>query len=152
MKNKSDLSLNINFNTPLYSIGIVAELLNVSVHTIRLYENEGLIIPFKKDSKHRLFTQNDVLRLKCIIIAIRDNKFSISAIKTIFAMIPCWKIKNCSNENRKNCEAFKGHLMPCWTLKHNNNICSLQLCNQCEVYINHTNCENIKETIKAKTT
>jgi MerR family transcriptional regulator, heat shock protein HspR len=134
--------------TPVYSIGVMAKLLDISVQTIRMYEHEALLIPFKKDSKHRLYSKNDFERLQCIRDAIIQHKFSIAAIKTIYSMVPCWSIKKCSNEERLNCEAYNGFLQPCWAYKHDNNICSLQNCVQCEVYTNHSNCGSIKTTIK----
>lgn len=148
-----NISENLMFddNIPMYSIGVVADLLNVSVHTLRLYENEGLLLPFKKDSKHRLYTKNDIIRLQCIREAITEKKFSIQSIKAMMALIPCWTIKKCSKKERERCPAYSGYLQPCWTYKHDNNICALQSCNQCEVYTNHAHCEKIKKTIKEKT-
>lgn len=148
MDNDNEITLEIDNNKPVYSIGVVADLLDISVHTIRLYENEGLIIPYKKDSKHRLYSQNDVLRLKCIMDLIREKKFSIAAIKAFYSLIPCWKIVNCKTAQRNACEAYHGYLLPCWTYKHKGNICALQECNQCKVYTEHFRCESIKATIK----
>ena len=148
MSNLKNIDNNVNDNTPILSIGVVARLLDVSVHTIRLYESEGLILPFKKDSKHRLYTQNDVVRLKCIINSIREKKFSINAIKTLYAMIPCWAIKKRSKKEQMNCQSYYGNLMPCWTYKHLDNRCSDLNCSECEVYMNHANCDDIKNSIR----
>ncbi|MFH1049371.1 MAG: MerR family transcriptional regulator [bacterium] len=142
----------IDADAPLYHIGVVAELLQTSVQTLRLYESEGLIIPFKKDSKHRLYSQNDIVRLQCIRDSIKNKKFSIAAIKTIYSLIPCWVIKKCSDEDRKNCEAFSGVMNPCWTYSHKSNQCEYDICRTCDVYKNHYNCDSIKETIKKVTT
>lgn len=138
-------------NYPMYSIGVVAELLNVSVHTLRLYENEGLLLPYKKDSKHRLYTKNDIVRLQCIREAITEKKFSIQSIKALMSLIPCWSIKKCSLAEREECPAYNGFLQPCWTYKHSDNVCALESCSQCEVYTEHSHCAMIKKTIKEKT-
>ncbi|MDE3059313.1 MAG: MerR family transcriptional regulator, partial [Bacteroidota bacterium] len=45
---------------------MAAQLVGISVHTLRMYEIEGLIIPFKKDSGQRLYSDLDVERLKCL--------------------------------------------------------------------------------------
>ncbi|MDP2207725.1 MAG: MerR family DNA-binding transcriptional regulator, partial [Bacteroidota bacterium] len=37
-------------NEPVYSIGTAADLVGLSVQMLRLYEAEGLILPFKKSS------------------------------------------------------------------------------------------------------
>jgi MerR family transcriptional regulator, heat shock protein HspR len=135
-------------DAPLYHIGVVAELLRISVHTLRLYEREGLVIPFKKDSRHRLYSQNDIIRLECIRDSITKKKFSISSIKTLYSMIPCWSIKKCSDVDRQNCEAYSGMMDPCWTYKHKGNVCESNECRTCDVYKMHNRCESIKESIK----
>ena len=45
-----------NPNSPKYTISSAATLLGISVHTLRMYEREGLIIPFKKESGQRLYS------------------------------------------------------------------------------------------------
>ena len=50
---------------PLYSIGTAARMLGISVHTVRMYEREGLVIPFRKESHQRLFSDADIERLRC---------------------------------------------------------------------------------------
>ena len=138
----------IDKDKPVFTIGTVAELLNISVQTLRIYEKEGLIIPFKKDSKHRLYSQNDIERLQCIRTAITEMKYSIPAIKSMYSLIPCWKLKPCTNKDMKNCEAYKGSNEPCWTVKHESNVCAEQECRECTVYKQFIKCEQIKEVIK----
>lgn len=43
-------------DTPLYPIGTAARMLGVSVHTLRMYERKGLIIPHHAESNQRLYT------------------------------------------------------------------------------------------------
>jgi MerR family transcriptional regulator, heat shock protein HspR len=137
-----------NATEPLYSISIAARLLNVSVHTLRMYEREGLIIPFRKDSQHRLYAQVDIDRLTCIRHAINKDKLSIAGIQTIYSMIPCWDIKKCGTFERDNCEAYKGYRKACWMFSHVNNICANQVCRECTVYKDYSECGSIKESIK----
>lgn len=135
------------WETPLFPISVAARLLNISVHTLRMYEREGLIVPFKKESNHRLYSQEDIDRLQCIRKAINESKISINGIKTIYSLIPCWDITNCSEQDRKNCAAYKSHTQPCWTYKHKDNICENLECRNCSVYRNYAECEKIKESI-----
>lgn len=132
---------------PVFSISTAAKLLNISVHTLRMYEKEGLIIPFKKGSQQRLYSKSDIDRIECIRKAINEDKISINGIKTIFSLIPCWQIKGC-NESSKTCKAFDEHSMPCWALKHKENFCTAQSCRECVVYQNYGNCKTIKEKLK----
>ena len=137
----------INKETPVFSISAAAKLLNISVHTLRMYEREGLIVPFQKESGHRLYSQSDIERLRCIRSAINESKISIAGIKTIYSLIPCWEITGCSDNDKKNCSAYSEHGKPCWTYSHHNNICAVLECRDCSVYKNHTECGTIKETI-----
>ena len=135
---------------PLYPISSAAKILGISVHTLRMYEKEGLILPFKKESNHRLYSEADIERLKCIRRAINVSKISINGIKAIYSLIPCWELTYCSKEDRNNCEAFLSHSQPCWSFKHLNNICYNKECRNCTVYRNFTECWRIKELITSK--
>jgi MerR family transcriptional regulator/heat shock protein HspR len=58
--------MNIDFpdNVPIFPIRTAAKLLNISVHTLRMYEKEGLI-PFKR-VRIKDFTANRMLNVECI--------------------------------------------------------------------------------------
>jgi MerR family transcriptional regulator, heat shock protein HspR len=132
---------------PLYTISTAAELLGISIHTLRMYEREGLVLPFKKESGHRLYSDEDIDRIKCIRRAINESKISIAGIKTIYSLIPCWKLINCPTEEKENCPAFTTHSKPCWTFHHNGNVCATNECKKCTVYRNYSECGKIKESI-----
>jgi MerR family transcriptional regulator/heat shock protein HspR len=136
-----------NNDDPLFPISVAAKLLKISVHTLRMYEREGLIIPFKKETNHRLYSRSDIERLSCIRRAINEHKISIAGIKTIYALIPCWKINNCSEEKRKDCRGFNSYFEPCWSFNHNGTNCIKPDCRECEVYKNYSECNSIKELI-----
>uniref|UniRef100_UPI003296ABC7 hypothetical protein n=1 Tax=Salmonella enterica TaxID=28901 RepID=UPI003296ABC7 len=76
-------------------------------------------------------------------------RISINGIRAIASMIPCYKIINCSEEDRKNCEAFHENTKPCWSNKHRKNICEKIDCRECEVYKNNYDYESTMSTIKA---
>ncbi len=136
-----------NNDEPLFPISSAAKLLGISVHTLRMYEREGLILPHRKETGHRLYSDSDIERLKCIRETINEHKISIEGIKTIYSLIPCWSIKGCSEEERAKCRAFINHSNPCWSFNHERNICSGSICRGCDVYKNFSNCKLIKENI-----
>ncbi|MCX8107027.1 MAG: MerR family transcriptional regulator [Ignavibacterium album] len=142
------MDFEIKNNEPLYPISTAAKLLNISVHTLRMYEKENLIIPFKKTSNHRLYSQNDLERLRCIRRAINESKISINGIKTIYAMMPCWEYINCSMEERENCPAYTSHSEPCWAAKGKGTVCEKIDCRYCDVYNKFSECQHIKGFIK----
>lgn len=138
-----------NKEFPLYTISTAAELLGISIHTLRMYEREGLVLPFKKESGHRLYSDDDIDRIRCIRKAINETKISIAGIKTIYSLIPCWKLIGCPDEKKVKCQAFNSHSQPCWTFQHNGNVCATNDCKKCTVYKDYSECGKIKESITA---
>lgn len=135
-------------DNPVYTISTAASLLHISVHTLRMYEREGLIIPFKKDSNQRLYSDKDLERMRCIRATITEEKIGIEGIRRLLSVIPCWAIVKCSAKDRKNCTAYNGYSKPCWMLKHKNNVCAMKDCRACEVYASFSNCRSIKDKLK----
>ena len=142
------MNLDNRYHEPLFPISTAAKLLSVSVQTLRLYEKEGLILPFKKSSKHRLYSKADIERIECIRRAITEKKMSINGIRTMYSLIPCWDIVNCSEEDKNNCQAYEGHSQPCWSYSHPGTVCETISCRECDVYKNFVDCEKIKDSIK----
>ncbi len=143
--------INIGYDEPIFPISAAAKLLNISVHTLRMYEREGLFIPYKKDSNQRLFSKSDISRIECIRKAINEAKISINGIKMIYSMIPCWEILKCSEKDRKNCQSMNNSHEPCWMHDHSKNKCKTIDCRSCEVYSKYSECGQIKELIKTIT-
>ncbi len=136
-----------NEEIPLYTISTAAKLLGISVHTLRMYERAGLILPFQKESSHRLYSQSDIERLRCIRKAINEDKIGIAGIQRIHALIPCWEILPCTQKDREHCNAFKSHQVGCWTYNHKNNVCEKKDCRLCKVYKKAMDCNSIKNSI-----
>ncbi len=130
-----------------YTIGEAADILGVSIPTLRLYEREGLIIPFRRNSKHRRFSPVDIERIRCMRGMINKDKVSVEGIKRLLAMIPCWKMKDCPEEVRNACPAFHQHDKPCWMVSGKDWKCKSDECRDCSVYNNITNCSVLKQTI-----
>ncbi len=132
----------------LYPIGMVAKMFNLSVSTIRLYENEGLIIPHKSQGNHRYFTETDLKRLECIRGLIEDKGLNFAGIRLLLSTIPCWELKPCSEEDRKNCDAFYKSQVPCWLVENKGDRCKNENCAECPVYLESAQCSNIKVILK----
>jgi MerR family transcriptional regulator, heat shock protein HspR len=133
---------------PVYTISTAARLLGISIPTLRMYENEGLIIPFKKSSHHRLYSEMDLDRIRCLRQSINGGKMGIESIRRMLSLIPCWAIVGCSEKDRKKCDAFSSYDKPCWMYNHKNNICSERDCRSCEVYNSFSDCSSLKEKFK----
>lgn len=133
---------------PLFAIGIAAELLGVSVHTLRMYETEGLILPTRTESQRRLYSQSDIERLQCIRKMIEVQGLNLAGIKAMMSLVPCWEIKPCREADRIQCEAFKQSVEPCWAIKSKPDYCSSSDCKTCPVYDQVTTCKNMKSLLK----
>jgi len=135
-------------NAPIYTISNAAKILDISVHTLRMYEREGLIIPFRKSSNQRLYSEMDLERVRCIQKTINEDKINIEGMRRILALLPCWSIINCSETDRKNCDYYSNHTKPCWMVNHSSDICKDKECRVCEVYQSFGTCESIKNKLK----
>lgn len=70
---------------PLFPIGIVMKLTELSARQIRYYEEHGLISPARTDGNRRLFSLNDIdklLEIKDLI----DQGVNIAGIKQLFSV------------------------------------------------------------------
>jgi len=131
----------------LYTIGEAADLLGLSVPTIRMYEREGLVIPYRRRSRHRRFSTGDLERIHCLRRMINNNEVSIAGIRRLLALIPCWSIRNCPEDERKNCSAFYHCEAPCWMESEKSWECKNAECQLCPVYNHHSDCHTIKTII-----
>lgn len=129
----------------IYSIGVVAKRLNISVETIRLYEREGLLLINKMPSGHRRFSEKDVERLQCVRDMITEKGLNIEGVRRMMSMIPCWKYyPDCSLEQHPDCPAYTTSKAPCWALEGKPDVCENQDCYNCPVYQMHIECDQIK--------
>jgi len=118
----------------LYSIGIVAELLDIHPRTLRIYEREGLIRPARRSGK-RYYSNNDLQWLTCLRRLIHEEGLNIAGIKKLLTLASCWEIRHCPEEERKNCPAVLDFPVPCWELKPNSCKRKWLECPSCNVFI-----------------
>ncbi|MGZ0085349.1 MerR family transcriptional regulator [Caldibacillus thermoamylovorans] len=78
------MSSQIRRSMPLFPIGIVMQLTDLSARQIRYYEEHGLVTPARTEGNRRLFSLNDIDRLLEIKDLI-DQGVNLAGIKRIFA-------------------------------------------------------------------
>jgi DNA-binding transcriptional MerR regulator len=65
-----------------YTIGEVAEMLEVPVSTVRFWENEfDVLKPMKNKKGNRLFTNTDIKNLKIIYHLLKEEGMTLSGVK-----------------------------------------------------------------------
>jgi len=138
----------ITSTTPVYTLSVASNLSGIPVHSIRQYIDKGLMIPFKKQSSRNLFSQVDILRLKYIHRLLENDGLNIAGIKTLLALIPCWAIRHCSNEEHEKCQAYISETNPCWEASEKGTLCKNTNCRECEVYRSVENFPDLKSFIK----
>jgi MerR family transcriptional regulator, heat shock protein HspR len=132
----------------LYTIGEAADLIGVSVPTIRMYEREGLIIPLRKASRHRLFAEGDLERIRSIRRTINTEKVSIAGIRRLMSLVPCWKMKGCSEEEKATCPRFAAEGAPCWMVSGKTWQFKSDECRTCGVYMKTADYAELKALLE----
>lgn len=99
MNNTSRVTRN---DEPLYTIGVAARLTGTTVHALRMYEEKGLLRPYKSDSGRRLYSNTDIIRLRCVRRHLDQEGLNIAGIKALLALVTCWLIKPCPVADRHN--------------------------------------------------
>ncbi len=139
------------FTEPVYTIGVAAAKLGISVHSLRQYEAEGLIIPFKTATGRRLYSDLEIKKIKCIKKMIQEEGLNFEGIRRLMALAPCWILRGCSKGHRDSCHAVVNTLKPCWATEEK---CHKPYpsCRECPVYQKTVNCSDLKKLIYSSST
>jgi len=134
----------------LYTPKQVAKELNLSVETLRLYEREGLFVPYRLSSGHRRFTEGDIEWIQCIKEQIHVHKLNFAGIRYVLSTIPCHEIKPCCLENPQTCPAGAKSCRPCWDFEGTPCRLKGESCRTCVVYQQVFDIEKLKKTLPVK--
>lgn len=87
-KDKSDIAYGI-----LLPIGSIAAALKVNQRTLRIYDEENILVP-KRDSKNRrYYTMDDLEKGRLIVFLTRNLALNLSGVKIVLTMVEEQKIK-----------------------------------------------------------
>jgi len=130
----SDTELQPDAHDPVISIGVLARKVGLSVSAVRKYENEGLVLAHRTGSGHRLFSHEDVRRVRNVQHMIQDLGLNIEGIRRMQALLPCWNLHPCDAKTRETCPAYQETTRPCWTIKGLDCAPQGNECRRCAVY------------------
>jgi MerR family transcriptional regulator/heat shock protein HspR len=149
MKSDDDYAADDDYADPIMSIGRLADKVRLSVSAVRKYENESLIIAHRTPSGHRLFSREDVDRIRTIQHMIQKLGLNIEGIRRLQALLPCWELVPCDTERRTRCRAYKDNSRPCWMIEGRECLLSHgDECRTCAVYRFGSLCtEHIKSIV-----
>lgn len=68
---------------PMFPISVVAEILKVHQRTLRIYDDENLLVPTRSPKNRRLYSLNDIERGKFIQYLTRELGINLAGIKII---------------------------------------------------------------------
>lgn len=77
----------INPTAPIFSISIISEMLGVHQRTLRIYDEEGLLVPKRSEKNRRLYSLDDVERGKFIQYLTRDLGINLAGVRIIFNLL-----------------------------------------------------------------
>lgn len=131
----------------LYSIGEASKKLNLATPTLRMYERNGILIPYKAKSGRRFYSDADIERIKCIKHLIKDVGLNLEGLRRLFALLPCWQITKCSKKDREKCPVYLESTKPCWTFQYV--ACRKHPidCKSCDVYLMSSTCTDRLKSI-----
>jgi MerR family transcriptional regulator/heat shock protein HspR len=71
--------------TAVYMISVVSEMLGVHPQTLRLYEREGFVHPFRRAGV-RMYSEEDVERIRAILNLTREMGVNLAGVEVILTM------------------------------------------------------------------
>ncbi len=92
--------------TAVYAIGVAAQQVGLSARTLRVYEDEGLIRPARRGSDQRVYSDQDLVWIRCISELIHGHSLTTAGIRRLLDLIPCWEIKHCPEDISSGCARF----------------------------------------------
>lgn len=76
---------------PLYTISVAAEILETHPRTLMLYEDVGLIRPFRTATNRRRYSQRDIRRLQVIQHLTRERGINLAGVKHLLSIFDLMK-------------------------------------------------------------
>jgi MerR family transcriptional regulator, heat shock protein HspR len=71
---------------PLYTIGVASRLTRMHPQTLRKYERAGLLKPARPQGNQRLYSDNDVTRLKRIQYLVEQRGVNVAGVELALSM------------------------------------------------------------------
>lgn len=132
----------VNDDVPVYTIGVIADLLRVHPETLRIWERQRLVKPARRKGQ-RLYSANDVRRLKFIRYLTDHKGLNLAGVKQVVEMYPCWWLDNCRGGTPT--EPGTRTTKACW--REEGTYChavldKADLCAGCRIYENRARCES----------
>lgn len=147
-EDNNESTIGHTFYEPIYTPGVAAKKLGISPHTLRLYESEGLIIPYRTETGRRLYSDLELEKIKSIRNMIQNHGHNFEGIRRLLALAPCWKIRGCTLEQWNECTGGKTRERPCWASEQKCHL-KMESCRECPVYRSLLTIDDINRVINS---
>ena len=74
-------------NQPVYMIGVAASLCEIHPQTLRQYERLGLVVPSRAGAKNRLYSENDIKRVRRIQRLTQEMGVNLAGVELILRLL-----------------------------------------------------------------
>ena len=75
-----------DLDKPLYTISVASEILETHPRTLMLYEDVGLVQPFRTATNRRRYSQRDIRKLQVIQHLTREKGVNLAGVRHILSL------------------------------------------------------------------
>lgn len=72
---------------PVYAIGVAARLVDTHPQTLRMYERMGLVEPHRSEANRRLYSEEDLDRVRRIQHLTQDMGVNLAGVEVVFRLL-----------------------------------------------------------------
>ena len=77
----------IHADKPVFTLSVAADLLGMHPRTLRIYEEERLVVPFRTETQRRRYSQNDIKRFQFIQHLTQGLHVNLAGVRIILEMM-----------------------------------------------------------------
>ena len=81
-----------DLDKPLYTISVASEILETHPRTLMMYEDLGLIEPYRTSTNRRRYSQRNVRKLQVIQQLTRERGVNLAGVKYILMLLEALKV------------------------------------------------------------
>ena len=71
----------------LFTIGIVSRMVDINPQTLRIYEKRGLVIPSRSGGNTRLYSRDDLEKIRLIVTLTRELDVNLAGVEVILNLM-----------------------------------------------------------------
>jgi MerR family transcriptional regulator/heat shock protein HspR len=83
---RGSLQSGFDLDKPLYTISVASEILETHPRTLMLYEDVGLVEPFRTNTNRRRYSQRDIRKLQVIQHLTREKGVNLAGVRHILSL------------------------------------------------------------------